>query len=284
MTEESKKILIVDDEEAIREILGLYIREIGFECVTAEDGEEGLKKIISEDPDVVVSDYTMPKMNGIEFLEKTREAEFQKPFIILTGNGTKEISLKALQLGAYDFLEKPFDADHLMTLFKDAMASSKEMQKPKEEGAGKPYGYDTSVDVLSITEMDEYLDNVKQFAEEFENQLMFCIGSLKILPTCQKKEVELGYLFRTMRELYQNAERLRLSSVIGLSKYSMEIYMIFRTHPNKINPDSMRSLAKCLNSLLNILKALSDPDSISLRSIRNEIELQHLHTNLKEAS
>lgn len=294
MSETSKKFLIVDDEEAIREILSMYLEELDYDTITACDGVEGLEMLKEHNPDVVVSDYTMPNMDGIEFLSKARHYGYNLPFIVLTGNGSKDVALKALQLGAFDFLEKPFDADHLISLFQTAMEKSKSIQaEPETDEPALEESGEAIEDAPSAKQITEsasyieqdiaaYLSKVTQFAEEFENQLTFCVGSIKSLPTCDKKEIELGYLFRSMRELQEGADALRLSGIARLAKNSTDIYMLFRAHPERMQPDTLLLLAKGLNSLLNQLKNLSDKGSIAYRALATEIEMRDVYKELRQ--
>lgn len=103
-----KKILIAEDDGFIAEVYDTKLTFEGFEVVIATDGVEAIEKIKSTKPDVILLDVMMPKMNGLEVLEKIRQdKEFKKtPVLILTNAGEKDSVTKALQLGATDYLIK----------------------------------------------------------------------------------------------------------------------------------------------------------------------------------
>jgi len=102
-----ERILVVDDEQTIREILSKYITQLGYEVVTAEDGMHALEKLAALPFDLVLTDLKMPKMDGRELLKRLAEAYPDIPKIVLTGLGTDEDIILALKTGAYDFLTKP---------------------------------------------------------------------------------------------------------------------------------------------------------------------------------
>jgi len=107
----SIRTLIVDDEEALLEQAEKFIQQIDseIEVFTAISAKKGLEIIDKKTIDVIVSDYQMPDMDGIEFLNKIRENDDDSPFIILTGRGREEVVMKALNLGADRYLQKSGD-------------------------------------------------------------------------------------------------------------------------------------------------------------------------------
>jgi two-component system chemotaxis response regulator CheY len=109
-------ILVVDDERSSRDGLALAIRAIGHRCRTAGDGEEALRAIAEKQPDVVISDWEMPAMNGAELCRRTRNAGEDVPytyFIILTAFGDREHLLAGMAAGADDYQHKPVNLDEL---------------------------------------------------------------------------------------------------------------------------------------------------------------------------
>ena len=121
------RILVADDEKNIREGLAAALELDGHEVVLASDGEEALKKFLKGDIDLVLSDLRMPGMPGEELLEKILLDNPLTPVIILTGHGTIETAVKAMHLGAWDFLTKPVNLDYLSLLVKRAL-SNRELQ------------------------------------------------------------------------------------------------------------------------------------------------------------
>ena len=106
------KVLIVDDEPNIREVVGLYLRRDGHEVVSASDGEEALGLFSSAVPDLVVLDLMLPKLGGLEVCRRMR-AERRVPLIMLTARGEEEERIVGLSLGADDYVVKPFSPREL---------------------------------------------------------------------------------------------------------------------------------------------------------------------------
>ena len=102
-------ILIVDDETAIRELVGEILAGEGHEVTLAEDGEDALKKFKRTWHEIVFSDFRMPKMNGIELLGAIKEINENTQFVIMTSHASINNSIDALKLGAFDYILKPFD-------------------------------------------------------------------------------------------------------------------------------------------------------------------------------
>ena len=101
------KVLIVDDEPNIREVVGLYLRRDGHDIVSAADGEEALEVFRESEPDLVVLDLMLPKISGLEVCRRMR-ADRRVPLIMLTARGEEEERIVGLSLGADDYVVKPF--------------------------------------------------------------------------------------------------------------------------------------------------------------------------------
>ncbi len=106
------KVLIVDDEPNIREVVGLYLRRDGHAVVSAADGEEALELFRTSDPDLVVLDLMLPKVSGLEVCRRM-QAERRVPLIMLTARGAEEERIVGLGLGADDYVVKPFSPREL---------------------------------------------------------------------------------------------------------------------------------------------------------------------------
>ncbi|MBF0205752.1 MAG: response regulator [Oligoflexia bacterium] len=107
------KVLFVDDEPELRENVKYCLEGANYEVITAADGNEGLELYKKEMPDVVVSDIMMPNKNGIDFLQTIAQQNQDFCFILVTGHGDKHSAIKAVEYGAYRFIEKPFEMDEL---------------------------------------------------------------------------------------------------------------------------------------------------------------------------
>src|SRR5438045_1832549 len=114
-------ILIIDDEKAIRKTLSEILSYEGYKIDEAGDGEEGLKKFREKSYDVVLCDIKMPKLDGIEFLDKSRETNPDIPVIMISGHGTIETAVEAVKKGAYDYISKPPDLNRLLITIRNAM-------------------------------------------------------------------------------------------------------------------------------------------------------------------
>src|SRR5687768_5883538 len=129
------KILVVDDEEAMREVLRERLESWGFEVSTAADGASAERRVSTFDPDAVLSDVVLPDASGIDLLKLIRGAGRDPPVILITAHGTVELAVEAMKGGATDFLTKPVDYERLHSLF-DGMASTLEASRRVAEAEG----------------------------------------------------------------------------------------------------------------------------------------------------
>ena len=107
------KILVIDDEQGIRDLLDTLLRRKGYDVVLAESGQKGLDLFRRERPDVVVLDLKMPGMDGLAVLQQVRSLNPKQPVIVLTGAGTPEIEQQVRALGVTEYVEKEFSL-HLL--------------------------------------------------------------------------------------------------------------------------------------------------------------------------
>jgi two-component system nitrogen regulation response regulator NtrX len=114
-------ILIIDDEKAIRNVLKEILSSEGFAVDEAGDGEEGLKKFAAGGFDVILCDIKMPKVDGIEFLQKVMDAGTDIPVIMISGHGNIETAVDAVKKGAFDYIAKPPDLNRLLITIRNAM-------------------------------------------------------------------------------------------------------------------------------------------------------------------
>ncbi|MEC1715876.1 response regulator transcription factor [Schinkia azotoformans] len=103
-----KKILVVDDEPAIITLLQYNLQQSGFEVSSAMDGEAGIKMVMEENPDIMILDLMLPKLDGIEVCKKLREDKIMIPILMLTAKGDEFDKILGLELGADDYMTKPF--------------------------------------------------------------------------------------------------------------------------------------------------------------------------------
>ena len=118
------KVLIIEDRrENIVFIANNILKPMGYDILTARDGELGLKKAMEEFPDLIITDIKLPRMNGLTVLENLREQKIQIPAIVMTFHGTEETAVRALRLGARDYLIKPFTFDEMQAALERALAA-----------------------------------------------------------------------------------------------------------------------------------------------------------------
>jgi two-component system nitrogen regulation response regulator NtrX len=151
-------ILIIDDERAIRNVLKDILNNEGYNTDEATDGEEGLKKFKSASFDLVLCDIKMPKIDGIEFLQKAKEINADVPIIIISGHGNIETAVDAVKKGAFDYIAKPPDLNRLLITIRNAMDKNslvKETKVLKKKVAGVQEIIGQSAPIVKIKETIE---------------------------------------------------------------------------------------------------------------------------------
>jgi two-component system response regulator AtoC len=120
-------ILVIEDKDSMREMLYKTLEAEGYEVETALDGEKGVEKAKEKKYDLVLSDLKLPQMDGIQVLSALKELDTDVSVILMTAYGTIEKAVEAMREGAFDFLTKPFDTDHLSVLIKRALENRRLM-------------------------------------------------------------------------------------------------------------------------------------------------------------
>ena len=125
-------ILIVDDEQSIRDSLTGILQDEGFRVVTADNGEEALTRLGDERPDLVLLDIWMPGMDGLETLARIRDFQPDQLVIVMSGHGSIETAVKATKLGAHDFIEKPLSLEKLLVIIQNALKLNRLIEENRE--------------------------------------------------------------------------------------------------------------------------------------------------------
>lgn len=120
-------ILIVEDKDSMAQMLKETLETAGYQSITARDGAEGIKQIRENKIDIVLTDLKLPKRDGMEVLRMAKEENPMLPVIMMTAYGSVDIAVKAIKDGAYDFITKPFDTDHLLHLIRKALENQRLM-------------------------------------------------------------------------------------------------------------------------------------------------------------
>ncbi len=126
------KILAIDDDSIIRTLLTNILTKAGYEVVTAADGESGLELAISTNPDLVVTDFQMPGISGLDVVTELQRTQPGLPVILLTAHGDVALTIKSIQLGAYDFIEKPIQMQELLDVIRNGLEVSRQSRSLTE--------------------------------------------------------------------------------------------------------------------------------------------------------
>jgi len=133
MQKNNKRLLIVDDDKQIRELLSFDISQSGYIVDTAIDGQEGLKKALENNFDLILLDVMMPKMNGYEVCKNIRIAKPDIPILMLTAKGTIEDKTQGFDCGADDYLIKPFEVQEVLLRIRALLRRGESNQKNTKE-------------------------------------------------------------------------------------------------------------------------------------------------------
>ena len=157
-----KKILLIEDEEPIRRVLIRILEEENkdYEITECEDGKLGFDRLKKEDFDLVLCDIKMPKMDGVEVLQKARESSVNVPFIMLTGHGNVSTAVEAMKLGAHDFISKPPDLNRLLTAVRNALQIKNLVLENKNLKKRIAKKYEIVGDSLQINQIHNLIDKV----------------------------------------------------------------------------------------------------------------------------
>lgn len=119
----NKKILIVEDEVMLSELMKVQLEYVGYDVITAEDGKEGSFKAMSERPDLILADIMLPELDGFEMIKIIHSNSDLKdvPIIVVTALGREEDIKKAKDLGVNDYIVKPYSVDELLKKIKEAL-------------------------------------------------------------------------------------------------------------------------------------------------------------------
>ncbi len=164
------RILIVDDEESIREFFEIMLKREGYQVLTASNGAQALDVLKKQNADLIISDIQMPEMSGMELLAKVKEADPEAILIMITAFGSTETAVEAMKLGAYDYIQKPFKIDEVKIIIRKALENrhlTLENAQLKKE-LGTKYAFDNLIGgappMLRIYDMVKRVANTKSSA------------------------------------------------------------------------------------------------------------------------
>jgi len=180
MDTEKTRILVVDDEQIVLRSLSEWFREDGYIVGTASTGKEALVKLTEEAWDIFLLDIKMPGMSGLELQKKIKEIDPDSIIIIMTAFASVDSAVQALKQGAYDYLTKLFDPEHVGHLIRNAV----ERKSLAAENVRLKKSIEESVLVHDIIGADELLEHDR--------------GSTKLIIAAYLKELDTAEIFRTV--------------------------------------------------------------------------------------
>ncbi len=171
MTQNKWKVLIIDDEEGIRNVVSIVLTEAGYRVIAAPDGKSGLELCRKESPQIVITDIRLPHMDGIEVLECIKEADPEREVIVISGFAEMEHAIRALQLDASDFIVKPINHDALLV----ALERAKERYTTRKE----LHDYTTLIE-------ERWMDTAEELARVFNFQENLIESSIDGIIGCDR--------------------------------------------------------------------------------------------------
>jgi DNA-binding NtrC family response regulator len=165
MESASVAILVVDDEFSVRDSLKAWLDEEGFTVEVAASGKEALVRMAEREYDVFFIDLKMPDMNGLELLQKIREIQPNSTSIIITAYASVESAVEAMKSGAYDYLSKPFDPDHLALLVRNAVERKKLVDETVKLKKTLKRVYSAKEIIGESAAIKKVMDDIKTVAE-----------------------------------------------------------------------------------------------------------------------
>ncbi len=156
------QILLIEDEASIRRVLSKILKEESesYTVLEAENGEQGLKVLENEEIDLVLCDIKMPKVDGIEVLERSRKTHPEVPFIMISGHGDLEVAVQSMKLGAFDYISKPPDLNRLLTTVRNALDRKELVTENRNLRKRVDKNYEMIGDSKELREVKEIIEKV----------------------------------------------------------------------------------------------------------------------------
>lgn len=199
-------VLVIDDEQGIRDMLSYALGKEGYKVLTAQNGEEGIEKVKKEDIDIVISDIKMPGLDGVAVLGKIKEIKPQIEVIIATGYASIETAIESLRKGAYDYINKPFNITELSVLLEKAyetkqmksqLVSLKELDRLKDEFIST-VSHELKTPLMAISGAIELLLDKENVAEEEKLQFKYDENTKKLLEIIERQAKKMRILVNNL--------------------------------------------------------------------------------------
>ncbi len=167
-----KSILLIDDDPVVRSLVSGILRKNGYNVFVAKEGREGIDLAKEKQPDLVITDYQMPGMSGIEVLSKLKEMDASLPVIMLTAHGDASLTIKSIQDGAFDFIEKPINAKELLETVKAALSTLTQLSEKESEYEEIIKKTDKNIMVGKTPAMLNLFKNIGRVSNNYVNLLI----------------------------------------------------------------------------------------------------------------
>ncbi|MFW6081676.1 MAG: sigma-54-dependent transcriptional regulator [Desulfosalsimonas sp.] len=166
-----EKILIIDDDEGLVHFLTRFFQRKGYEATSCSGGREAIEKTRAETFDLILLDYKMPDLNGLDILGEIKKTEIKTPVIIMTAYGTTNLAIEAMKAGAYDYLLKPFERKDLTRIVGEALQVNRQMKEvvrlPDPSSSLEEQGRENALQMIgSSGKMQEIYKLIGQVAEK----------------------------------------------------------------------------------------------------------------------
>ena len=258
---QAQKILVIDDEDDYRTMIAATLTFAGYDISQATNGLDGLAAIKFDRPDLVLCDINMPTMDGYTLLDTLKEdpTSASVPFIFLTGDSTKSDIRHGMQLGADDYLTKPFTSDELISAIETRLARKKSLQKY----------YESQFDDIKTS-------IVKSLPHEFRTPLHAILGYAQILQ--EEKDLPSGETKEIGAMIHKSARRLHhlLENLILLGE--LQFLMNDRKAVDTIRREAMTSIREVIRSAAEHEAGLQKrTDAIDLRVNDTVVQISSTH-------
>ena len=287
-----RKVLVIDDERPILDMLELSLSSEEYEVVTAENGEEALEIFEQQRPKLVLTDIKMPGIDGIEVLKRIKAMDIETEVIVVTGHGDMDTAISALQNGASDFVTKPISDEVLMVALERAekkLAMSEQLKDYTENLEGKMQECKLDLkeaqdDLIRTERLATIGETVAGLAHCIKNILTGLGGGMYMVHAGMAKE-KAGMLEDGWAMFQRNMERVS-DLVLDLLRYSRQALPERAScNPNRIASDVARSLESLASKHDVNLKTFVDPSLTEAFIERSSIHrvLMHLVSNAIDA-
>ena len=271
-SDQNNKILLVDDEQDLREVLEISLLDFGYTVLTAENGKEALEIFKKENPVIVLTDLKMPEMGGIELLRKIKDYNPDTEVIIITGHGDTDLAIKSLKYEAIDFIAKPISNDALEIALKRANDK-----------------------IITRRQLEEYTKNLEQLLRE-KTELQDHLSSLGIMIGSISHGIK-GLLTRLdggvylMESAYENSEFDEIGEGLGILKETvnrikkMVLDILYSAKERKLKLKKI-NIAEFAADVAGVIEQKIENKKIEFHSdfeqvdIECEIDAQILHSAL----